>query len=129
MLPQVVPQARIWAFDYNSNYSTNAQKVKLTDLGKSLLAFMWDSKEGLGKRPLVFIGSCFGGLVVAQVGRREHDLISKGSAQRFHFCQIATELALCRSKTNGIIFRRLRGLLKIATNTGSYCSQQSAWSS
>jgi hypothetical protein len=77
MLPQVVPQARIWVFDYNSNYSTNAQKVKLTDLGQILLAFIWDSKEGLGKRPFVFIGSCFGGLVVAKVGRPEHNLASK----------------------------------------------------
>jgi hypothetical protein len=95
MLPQVVPQARIWVFDYNSNYSTNAQKVKLTDLGQILLAFIWDSKEGLGKRPFVFIGSCFGGLVVAKVGRPEHNLASKAQLSPFHFCQTATRLALC----------------------------------
>jgi hypothetical protein len=71
MLPSVVPHARIWAFDYNSNYSTNAQKVKLTALGDILLAFIQNSKEEFGTRPLVFIGSCFGGLVVAQVGRPE----------------------------------------------------------
>jgi hypothetical protein len=77
MLPHVVPQARIWVFDYNSNYSTNAPKVKLTAIGQNLLALIWDSKEGLGTRPFVFIGSCFGGLVVAQVGRPEHNFASR----------------------------------------------------
>jgi len=68
MLPKVLPQARIWAFDYNSNYSSNAQHVSIVDLGQVLLDMVHGKKDDqLGERTLVFIGSCFGGIIVAQV--------------------------------------------------------------
>ena len=66
MLPRVVPQARIWVYDYNSFYSENAQRVRLKGLGENFIRFI-EQEETLGTRPLVLIGSCFGGLVVAQV--------------------------------------------------------------
>ena len=66
MLPGVVPQARIWVFDYNSNYTESAQEVYIGGVGETLLKSI-EHEDTLGKRPLVFIGSCFGGLVVAQV--------------------------------------------------------------
>ena len=66
MLPEVVPQARIWVFDYNSNYIESAQKVHIGGVGETLLKSI-EHEETLGKRPLVFIGSCFGGFIVAQV--------------------------------------------------------------
>lgn len=65
MLPSVVPQARIWVFDYNSRYSSNAQVIRIKNLGDIFLSFI--SMEKLGTRPIVFIGSCFGGLIIAQV--------------------------------------------------------------
>jgi len=70
MLPKVVPQARIWVYDYNSNcYSDHAQKVDILGVGESFLEFLYSAKEhGIGKRPIIFIGSCFGGVLVAQVG-------------------------------------------------------------
>ena len=37
MLPAVVPKARIWTFDYNANYHTNASLVDLLALGEMLL--------------------------------------------------------------------------------------------
>ena len=76
MLPAIIPQARIWMFDYDSNYSENAQIVHVKDLGETFLRFIRDNKDQeVGVRPLIFIGSCFGGLVVAQVRRQEHTLI------------------------------------------------------
>ena len=69
MLPMVLPQARIWAYDYNSNcYSDNAQEVDILGLGDTFMEILrgaWDN--GIGKRKLILIGSCFGGIVVAQV--------------------------------------------------------------
>jgi hypothetical protein len=68
MLPKVLPQARIWAFDYNFNYSSNAQHVSVMDLGQVFLDMVRGKKDGqLGERMLIFIGSCFGGIIVAQV--------------------------------------------------------------
>lgn len=70
ILPRVVPQARIWVFDYNSNYSRNAQVIGIKNLGETLLSFI--TMEKLGTRPIVFIGSCFGGIVITQVGFLRH---------------------------------------------------------
>ena len=69
MLPKVVPQARIWAYDYNSNcYSDNAQEIDVLGLGDSFLEMLRGAQDkGVGERVLVFIGSCFGGIVIAQV--------------------------------------------------------------
>jgi hypothetical protein len=67
MLPSVIPGARIWAFDYNSNYSHDAQTVRIDGLGVILLNCIKDRYEDFESRKLVFIGSCFGGIVVAAV--------------------------------------------------------------
>ncbi|KAM0804501.1 hypothetical protein BDR22DRAFT_878961 [Usnea florida] len=68
MLPKVLPQARIWAYDYNSNcYSDNAQEIDILALGDTFLAILKEHQEqGIRERMLVFIGSCFGGIVIAQ---------------------------------------------------------------
>ena len=72
MLPKVVPQARIWVYDYNSNcYSDNAQEVDILDLGQTFLEILWiERSEDFGRRPLIFVGSCFGGIVIVQVRLR-----------------------------------------------------------
>lgn len=66
MLPSVIPGARIWVFDYNSNYSRNAQTVWIDGLAVTLLECIKNRyDEDFKLRKLVFIGSCFGGVVVA----------------------------------------------------------------
>ena len=72
MLPRIIPSARIWVYDYNSNcYSDNAQHVDILGLGETLLESLWIAKDkDVGQRPLIFIGSCFGGIVVFQVCQR-----------------------------------------------------------
>ena len=69
MLPKVVPQARIWAYDYNSScYSDNAPEVDILALGDTFLEILRGARDkDIGTRPLIFIGSCFGGIVIAQV--------------------------------------------------------------
>ncbi len=66
-----VPQARIWAYDYNSNcYSDNAQEVDTLGLGDTFLEILRGARDkGIGERIMIFIGSCFGGIVIAQVRR------------------------------------------------------------
>ena len=69
MLPKTVPEGRIWVYNYNANcYSDKAQEVGILGLGESFLETLWIAKDkDVGKRPLAFIGSCFGGILVAQV--------------------------------------------------------------
>ena len=67
MLPSVIKGARIWAFDYNSNYSHNAQTVRIDGLAATLLCHILDRRKDFESRKIVFIGSCFGGIVVAEV--------------------------------------------------------------
>jgi hypothetical protein len=116
MLPSIVPQARIWVFDYNSRYSSDAQDVRIEDLGKVFLSFLSDRKHELGTRPIVFIGSCFGGIVVAQVGFPKH------APSRNIFFEYA-------SWANTFIPRHFRELHVRVTYTGSYCSPQKVLSS
>ena len=70
MLPNVLPQARIWAYDYNSNcYSDNAPEIDILALGDTFLEMLRGAQgNGVGTRTLIFIGSCFGGILIAQVG-------------------------------------------------------------
>ena len=68
MLPRVIPQARIWAYNYNCKcYMDNAQEVDIQGLGDTLLRLLAAKSDELGRRPMFFIGSWFGGIVVAQV--------------------------------------------------------------
>ena len=67
MLPSVVKEARIWVFDWNSNFSHDAQIVRIPDLAGTLLNFIKDKRDDFQSRKIVFIGSCFGGILVAQV--------------------------------------------------------------
>ena len=69
MLPKTIPEGRVWVYNYNANcYSDKAQEADILGLGESFLEVLWIAKDkDIGKRALVFIGSCFGGIVVAQV--------------------------------------------------------------
>lgn len=71
MLPSVIPEARIWVYDYNSScFLDNAQQVDILGLGEVFLEILWGAKDkDVGKQSLLFIGSCFGGIVIAQVGQ------------------------------------------------------------
>jgi hypothetical protein len=67
MLPSVVRDARIWTFDYNSNYSHNAQRVRIPEIARVLLTLIKDRFDEFQGRQIIFIGSCFGGIVVSAV--------------------------------------------------------------
>jgi hypothetical protein len=67
MLPSVVKGARIWAFDYNSNYSHDAQTVRFDGIAETLLSCIMDRRSDFESRKIIFIGSCFGGIVVVEV--------------------------------------------------------------
>lgn len=86
MLPAQVPNARIWTFNYNSDWAINAPATRISVVAETFLTSITDklqlevsgdailsepsakrSNKGVKRRPLVFIASSFGGLVVAHV--------------------------------------------------------------
>jgi hypothetical protein len=67
MLPSVIKGARIWVFDYNSNYSHDAQTVRIGGLAATLLNCIKDRHDDFESRKCIFIILCFGSIVVAYI--------------------------------------------------------------
>ncbi|KAE9370182.1 hypothetical protein N431DRAFT_468253 [Stipitochalara longipes BDJ] len=84
MLPSIIPGSRIWTFDYNSNYYQESSAADLVGLGDMLLSAIEKVRRDRGNqnntvmKSILFIGSCFGGLVVAQA------LVRAAEIQRRH---------------------------------------------
>ncbi|MCJ1224820.1 hypothetical protein MMC12_001466 [Toensbergia leucococca] len=68
MLPNVVPSANIFTFTWNSNYYKNAPIVRIQDVAEVLLSKLQSQrdKENTHPRPLIFIASSFGGLIITK---------------------------------------------------------------
>ncbi|KAI1453137.1 hypothetical protein F4805DRAFT_387349 [Annulohypoxylon moriforme] len=67
MLPDAIPNARIMAFGYASNwFGDGAVKLTLDGVARELLMALGSARDGCKHRPIVFIGHCFGGLVIQQ---------------------------------------------------------------
>ncbi|APA08684.1 hypothetical protein sscle_04g034540 [Sclerotinia sclerotiorum 1980 UF-70] len=65
MLPADITNVRIMAFNYDSNwYGDNAIKVRLDHVADDLRRKVLRQRKNCSSRPLVFIGHCFGGLVI-----------------------------------------------------------------
>ncbi|KAJ2978093.1 hypothetical protein NUW58_g7604 [Xylaria curta] len=65
MLPAAIPKARIFTYDWNANYFENAPVQTLLGHASNLLAHVM-GERGSTTRPIIFIASCFGGLVLAE---------------------------------------------------------------
>jgi hypothetical protein len=69
MLPAAVPHAKIFTYDWDANYFQDAPVETLLGHGETLLSLVATCRGPRGaQRPLLFIASCFGGLILAQVG-------------------------------------------------------------
>ncbi|PQE18240.1 vegetative incompatibility het-e-1 protein [Rutstroemia sp. NJR-2017a BBW] len=65
MLPAIVKNARIMAFNYDSNwYGDNAIKLRLDHVANDLSRELERQRRDYSSRRLIFIGHCFGGLVI-----------------------------------------------------------------
>ncbi|KAJ5679285.1 hypothetical protein N7462_007529 [Penicillium macrosclerotiorum] len=74
MLPSKFPSARIMTFGYESNwFGEDAVRIDLDSVADNLLEELIDARKvrkeliGCPDRPIVFIGHCFGGLVIQKV--------------------------------------------------------------
>lgn len=69
MLPDIVPKARILAYNYESRWHKNASKTRLQLCGEELVNEIHDFRNGTGTtdRPLILIGHSLGGNVIQHV--------------------------------------------------------------
>jgi len=66
MLPAALPTARIFTYDWNANYFAHAPAQTLLGHADTLLGLIAEGR-GSQTRPIIFIASCFGGLILAEV--------------------------------------------------------------
>ncbi|KAL6695503.1 hypothetical protein J3F84DRAFT_374542 [Trichoderma pleuroticola] len=66
MLPSIVPNARIMAYNYDSKWNWDAPKTRLELCGEDLIICLhsFRQREGVQDRPILFIGHSLGGLVI-----------------------------------------------------------------
>lgn len=78
MLPRELENARILAFNYESQWLKSNAEVRPRSVGLSLMdAITQERRDGAKrkgtdepqKRPIVFVGHSFGGIVIEQVSR------------------------------------------------------------
>ncbi|EXA53652.1 hypothetical protein FOVG_01387 [Fusarium oxysporum f. sp. pisi HDV247] len=69
MLPATVPEARIFTYDWNANYFQDAPVQTLLSHADTLLAHIAETRD-VKSRPIIFIASCFGGLVLIEAINR-----------------------------------------------------------
>ena len=70
LLPTVVPNARVFKYSYASNYLMNAPKENLRSIACRLVRVIHglrSSEVETIKRPTIFIGHSFGGIVIEEV--------------------------------------------------------------
>ncbi|VBB80786.1 Putative protein of unknown function [Podospora comata] len=65
MLPAALPKARIYTYDWNANYFENAPVQTLLGHADTLLGLIAEGR-GSQTRPIIFVASCFGGLILAE---------------------------------------------------------------
>ncbi|RMZ88350.1 hypothetical protein DV736_g4421, partial [Chaetothyriales sp. CBS 134916] len=65
MLPAVTPNARIFTYNWDANYFHDAPVETLLGHGDTLLRHV-AQRTGSATRPVIFVASCFGGLILAQ---------------------------------------------------------------
>ncbi|KAI1086290.1 hypothetical protein F5B19DRAFT_169948 [Rostrohypoxylon terebratum] len=69
MLPSAVPNARIYTYDWNAKAFSHAPVRTLLSHADNLLALV-AGKHGPERRPIIFVASCFGGLILAEAINR-----------------------------------------------------------
>ncbi|PVH70823.1 NACHT-domain-containing protein [Cadophora sp. DSE1049] len=75
MLPLVIPKSRILTYDWNANYDKTASSDIFLGHADTLLDRIYVDRKDTNrlKRPVIFIASCFSGLLLAKTLLRAHN--------------------------------------------------------
>lgn len=68
MLPDIVSSARIYTFSWNARYYADASVARIENVAEVLLSVLQSQRDKGDEhsRPLIFVASCFGGLIVTK---------------------------------------------------------------
>jgi hypothetical protein len=66
MLPALVPEARIYTYDWDANCFQDAPVQTMLGHADNFLACVAGERASQD-RPIIFVASCFGGLILAEV--------------------------------------------------------------
>ncbi|KAK4222255.1 hypothetical protein QBC38DRAFT_460598 [Podospora fimiseda] len=76
MLPAALPTTHIFTYDWNANYFADAPVQTLLGHADTLLGLIAEGRRSQ-TRPIIFVASCFGGLILAEEGSAyRHILLS-----------------------------------------------------
>ncbi|KAI1459682.1 hypothetical protein F4805DRAFT_50008 [Annulohypoxylon moriforme] len=105
MLPAAAPDARVYTYDWNASAFNDAPVQTLLNHADNLLALIAE-ECGVSSRPIVFIASCFGGLILSE--------------------------AICRAAQEGSGYRQILrltvGIVFLATPfSGTYAVGAASW--
>lgn len=76
MLPEALPKARIMTYNYESYwFGDNAVKQTVSKVANKMLLALRDKREECRDRPIIFLGHCFGGLVIQEVSILFHNVL------------------------------------------------------
>ncbi|KAK3348603.1 hypothetical protein B0T25DRAFT_623733 [Lasiosphaeria hispida] len=111
MLPATVPNARIFTYNWRAEFSKDAVELTLRDHAEAFLldlrAFR-EKKREPARRPVVFITSCFGGLVVVKA----LTIAASAGGKEYSFLRLATVgIAFLGTPFKGTPAERLAQLL------------------
>jgi hypothetical protein len=89
MLPSIIPQARIFTYDWNANTFSNAATEDLPDHAKTFLDKLLEERgQNVQAKPLVFVASCFGGLLLAKTLRSAYDTVPERPYRKILECTV-----------------------------------------
>jgi hypothetical protein len=70
MLAAAIPEGRIFTYDWDANYFKDAPVQTLLSHADTLLELIAEN-QGAKTRPIIFVASCFGGLILAEVWKTD----------------------------------------------------------
>ncbi|KAG8413006.1 hypothetical protein J3458_013427 [Metarhizium acridum] len=79
MLPSTISTARIFTYDWNANFDREAATESLLGHADGLLLQLQMQREEAHNRPIIFVASCFGGLLLCKALHRASGRHSKYS--------------------------------------------------
>ncbi|KAI0103386.1 ARM repeat-containing protein [Nemania sp. FL0031] len=84
MLPSFIKNARIFTYDWNANYDNGAQDNTLLGHANTLLEHLCNERnESKTNNPIIFVASCFGGLLLIKALHRSREIDRYDDLLRF----------------------------------------------
>lgn len=130
MLPAAVPEARIYTYNWDADYLHDAPAQNLRDHAATLLTLISEHRrheQTPEKRPIIFIASCFGGLVLIEVTSFRPFLYLLQCHVLTDACQAINQAATQDSRYRDILLSVVGCVFLATPFQGSDASSHATW--